>query len=294
MKQEQQVEYTINQSNPGEPNTASSYDPYQSYNVASTQTAGKSTSSVTYTLKTENLIDVPDAHPAEIKQEETAPKNIPRDKQPAADITRPIHWYSTSEPSSTGSYYNQSNPTQNQAPPSTGPKDWNTLQQEQTQKIQEIVAQMTKPKKSKKKKGKKANQTGKPAQNASNPVQKKPPNEQDNAKPIVANNPSSQKPTNTQNSHTNTQKNSNQVEVKKPQTPPQSQLRQSINKKPKPQYKVKEPTPSESEPEPEIKPNDIVSQPANQTQFSKRQNVMRQPKVWKRKDEDENDEQNNN
>jgi hypothetical protein len=187
MKQEQQVEYTINQSNPGEPNTSSF--PYQPYNVDS-QTSGKSASTVTYTFPTENLIDATDPHPVEIKHEDTAPKNVSRhDKQPAADITRPIHWYSTSEPSSTASsFYNQSNPPQNQANTSTvpPPKDWSTLQQEQTQKIQEIVAQMAKPKKSKKKKGKK------PAQNVTNPVQKKP-NELDNAKPLIANNPSSQK-----------------------------------------------------------------------------------------------------
>jgi len=155
---------------------------------------------------------------------------------------------------------------------------------------------MNKPKKNKKKKGKnqKPNQpAGKPAINITQPIQKKPQNESQDQPPKSSNPPASQKPnTNVPQNNNNSAQKPQLADNNKPQSPPQT--RQSINKKPKPQYKVKESTPSEPD---LIKPNDQDSNNANAaaaspTQFSKRQNI-RQPKVWKRKDEDLNDDENN-
>jgi len=163
------------------------------------------------------------------------------------------------------------NPTGTQ-PPSQ--KDWNTLQQEQTKNIRDLIAQMNQPKpkqqKKKKKKAKKDPNVASPAKpgNASNQQQqqKKPQNDQANVRGNNNNTP--QKSTNNNNQSNSTNEVQNQTK------PPQA--RQST-KKPKPQYKIKE------NPEVESTPS---------TSATKRQN-LRQPKVWKRKDENLDEEEEN-
>jgi len=306
MKQEQpipsQVEYEFNlNKNPGEQqqNNPSAFVNEPPYNKAPSSQALSKSTTMTLPLKSEieeGSSAVPEKRVAETKPSSDAPWN----EYPLTEKT--MWWANTSEPSlgSSGAWYGQSNPTPSQKPAASAPippaaKDWNTLQKEQTQQLQQIVAQMNKPKKSKKKKGKNQNTNqppAKPAINVTQQVQKKPQNEsQDRSK--SSNPPASQKPnTNVPQNNTSAQKPQPADNKTKPQSPPQT--RQSINKKPKPQYKVKEPTPSEPD---LIKPNDQDSNNANAagaspTQFSKRQNI-RQPKVWKRKDEDLNDDENN-
>jgi len=299
MKQEQpipsQIEYELNlNKNPAEQqqNNPAAYVNEPPHNKApSSQALNKST---TMTLPLKSEIEegsaVPEKRVADTKPSSDAPWN----EYPVQDKT--MWWANTSEPSiplgnSSGAWTSQKSVVPASVPPAS--KDWTTLQKEQTQQLQQIVAQMNKPKKNKKKKGKNQNPNqpaGKPSINITQPIQKKPQNDQ----PKSSNPPASQKPnTNVpQNNNNSAQKpqpaDSNKT---KPQSPPQT--RQSINKKPKPQYKVKESTPSEPE---LVKPTDQDSNNANAaaspTQLSKRQNI-RQPKVWKRKDEDLNDEENN-
>jgi len=316
MKQEQpipsQVEYEFNlNKNVGEqqqqppPNNPSAYvtEPPLPFNkAASSQSLSKSTT-MTLPLKSE-IEEGSTAVPEKRVAESTKPSSEgPWNEYPPAEKT--MWWANTSDPSlgsSGGAWYgNSSNPTSSQKPAAPAPvppgtKDFYTLQKEQTQQLQQIVAQMNKPRKAKKKKGKKekTNQpAAKPAINISQPIHKKPQNESQDQPPKSSNLPASQKPSTNvpQNNNTSAQKPQPADNKTKPQSPPQT--RQSLNKKPKPQYKVKETTPSE----PDLKPNDQDSNNANAaaaspTQFSKRQNI-RQPKVWKRKDEDLNDDENN-
>lgn len=266
MKQDQPqlMEYQFNlNTNPGELNTSYPNDPYQSFHIS--QPLLKSSSAVT-TVE-------PKPNP------ETITLNAPEKQEEA--------WYLTSSDiNTTHSKYNQPfNQSQQQ-------KDWTTLQQEQTIAIQKIVAQMNKPKKAKKRKGKKVNTTNnqppaKPSQNVPSVTPKK----SEDVKPNPTNYSEPKSNSHAQSSQNTQKKNANQPDKNKPQSPPQpTHPRQSINKKPKPQYKVKEPTEFDPEQNPEPKSED-VAQPSNQTQLSKRQNV-RQPKVWKRKDEGVNDEHN--
>jgi len=288
--------------NPGEQqqNPSAFVNPEPPFNKApSSQALNKST---TMTLPLKSEIEeassaVPEKRVAETKPSSDAPWN----EYPPAEKT--MWWANTSDSSlgSSGAWYGQSNPNLNQKPAAPTPapnppaaKDWSTLQKEQTQQLQQIVAQMNKPKKSKKKKGKNQNTNqppAKPAINVTQQVQKKPQNESQDRPPKSSNPPASQKPNaNVPQNNTSAQKPQPADNKTKPQSPPQT--RQSINKKPKPQYKVKESTPSEPD---LIKPNDQDSNnaaAASPTQFSKRQNI-RQPKVWKRKDEDLNDDENN-
>jgi len=312
MKQEQpipsQVEYEFNlNKNIGEqqqPNNPAAYvtdHPLPVNKAASSQSLSKST---TMTLPLNSEIEegssaVPEKRVAETKPSSEGPRN-----EGYPPVEKTMWWANTSDPSlgSSGAWYgNSSNPTSSQKPAAPAPvppgtKDFYTLQKEQTQQLQQIVAQMNKPKKAKKKKGKKekTNQpAAKPAINISQPIHKKLQNESQDQPPKSSNLPASQKPSTNvpQNNNTSAQKPQPADNKTKPQSPPQT--RQSLNKKPKPQYKVKETTPSE----PDLKPNDQDSNNANAaaaspTQFSKRQNI-RQPKVWKRKDEDLNDDENN-
>jgi len=273
--------------------------PHPVNKASSTQSLSKSTT-MTLPLNSEieeGISAVPEKRVAETKPSSDAPWN----EYPPAEKT--MWWANTSEPSlgSSGARYGQSNPTPSlqkpaaPAPVPPGAKDWTTLQKEQTQQLQQIVAKMNKPKKAKKTTGKqeKTNQPAtKPTINITQPIQKKPQNESQDQPPKSSNPPASQKPnTNVPQNNTSAQKPQPADNKTKPQSPPQT--RQSLNTKPKPQYKVKETTPSE----PDLKPNDQDSNnayaaAASPTQFSKRQNI-RQPKVWKRKDEDLNDDENN-
>jgi len=305
MKQEQpnasQVEYEFNlNKNPAEQQqnnpvpTAHVNEP--PYNKAPSSQALNKSTTMTLPLKSEieeGSNALPEKRIADTKPSSDAPWN----EYPVQDKT--MWWANTSEPSiQLGSSGAWQKPAAVPAPVPPASKDWTTLQKEQTQQLQQIVAQMNKPKKNKKKKGKnqKPNQgqpAGKPAINVTQPIQKKPQNESQDQPPKSSNPPASQKPnTNVPQNNNSAQKPQPADNKTKPQSPPQT--RQSINKKPKPQYKVKESTPSEPD---LIKPNDQDSNNANAaatspTQFSKRQNI-RQPKVWKRKDEDLNDDENN-